>query len=594
MTKKSIFNFGQKVTISYFGLFLLFFLLLFPFVPQAVSLIIRQDMFETANLVIKQAQQAPSLDQVVRIIQSQQFGGRMSLLDKNGCVLFDSHFDKLREGCKGAYATYHPEVQDALAHGYGYRVKYSVLFQEKYAYLARAFRFQGKTYVLRLSVRFASIEQLSHKFEIGFLTVATLAVLLFASMTLMIISHLTKPIRKIINTLRPYQDGTTPELPHIELKNLSERDEFFRLGNTINRLSDRIQEHINSITKERDTKNSIMESLREGIISTDAEGTIFDINDAACRFLCLDEAALAGKRMDEIDQILSNSLSQTLLSLQKQISSLGGEQEGQDLVEKTLHLNENSMLDLMAVKNRGTGGATISIQDRTSQYQVVQLGKQFIANASHELKTPITIIQGFTETLQDHPNLEPEKLREITEKIRTSCERMDALVKSLLTLAEIENIDVTELMEECDLLAITQNCQHTLKELHPDATVEIEHDAGPFKIKGHPSLIEMALFNFFKNAVKYCNKTPHIHVDLSVQSKHITLKIADNGIGIPKEDLDHIFDRFFRVDKARSRHMGGFGLGLAICKTVLDKHEAQVIVESKLDEGTTFTINFQK
>lgn len=590
MSKKSIFNFGQKVTISYFGLFLLFFLLLFPFVPQAVSLIIRQDMYETANLVIKQAQQASSLEQVVGIIKSQQFGGRMSLLNKDGCVLFDSHFDKLREdGCKGAYATYHPEVQDALTHGYGYRVKYSVLFQEKYAYLARAFRFQGDTYVLRLSVRFASIEQLSHKFEIGFLTVATLAILLFASMTLLIISHLTKPIRTIINTLRPYQDGNIKDLPHIELKNLSERDEFFRLANTINRLSARIQEHIDSITKERDTKDSIMESLREGIISTDAAGTIFDINDAACRFLGLDEAALAGKRVDEIDQMLSNSLSHTILALQEQISASTTE-----LVEKTLHLNEKSMLDLMAVKNRGTGGVTISIQDRTSQYQVVQLGKQFIANASHELKTPITIIQGFTETLHEHPDLEPAKLREITEKISTSCVRMDALVKSLLTLAEIENIDVADLMEECDLLAIVQNCRHTLEQLHSEATVEIEHDAGPFKVLGHASLLELTIFNFFKNAVKYCNQKPLIHVGLFVKNNHITLKISDNGIGIPKEDLDHIFERFFRVDKARSRHLGGFGLGLSIAKTILDKHQAQVLVESKLGVGTTFTVIFHK
>ena len=408
-------------------------------------------MYETANIVIKQAQQAPSLEGVVNIIKAQQFGGRMSLLNKDGCVLFDSHFDKLREDCKGSYATYHP--RSARCPCPRLRLPGQVLraLPGKIRLPCPRLPFKGKTYVLRLSVRFASIEQLSHKFEIGFLTVATLAVLLFASMTLMIISHLTKPIRKIINTLRPYQDGKVTELPHIELNNLSERDEFFRLGNTINRLSDRIQEHIDSITKERDTKDSIMESLREGIISTDAEGTIFDINDAACRFLGLDEAALAGKRMDEIDKMLSNSLSQTLLSLQEQISS-----SQLELVEKTLHLNEKSMLDLMAVKNRGTGGATISIQDRTSQYQVVQLGKQFIANASHELKTPITIIQGFTETLQEHPNLEPEKIREITEKIYTSCERMDALVKSLLTLAEIENIDAAELMEECDLLAIVQ------------------------------------------------------------------------------------------------------------------------------------------
>lgn len=598
MQKKSIFNFGQKITISYFVLFLLFFLLLFPFVPKTVALIMRQDMLETSNELIHRAQQAHSEEQMIGLLKDRQFSvaNRMSLLDKEGHILYDSHLDKLTApSCKGAYATCHPEVQDAMRRGYGYSEKYSVLFGMKFAYLARTFHFENKTYVLRLAFPLRSVEQLSHKFEIGFLTVATLALLLFAFMTWMIITHLTRPIRTIINKIGPYQDGQDDHLPQIELNHLSEKDEFFRLAETLNKLSLRIQEHINSVTKERDTKISILESLREGIISTDSNDIIIDVNAAACEFLSLKYETIALKNISIIDELLSNALSQAILSLFDQIKTTS-----EPSLEKTLHLEENDMVDLIAVRNKGCGGVTISIQDRTSQHQVIQMGKQFIANASHELKTPITIIQGFTETLHEHPELSPEQRAEITERIRASCERMDSLVKSLLTLTEIENIAFDDFMEEVNLITVIQNCKHILQTIAPEAQVEIdvlapyESQVDPsFAILAHPSLIELTIFNLFKNAAKYCNTTPKIKVRLYHKNDFICIDIEDNGIGIPRKDLEHIFDRFFRVDKARARNLGGVGLGLSIAKTILDKHHARISVQSKLGEGTTFTILFK-
>jgi signal transduction histidine kinase len=591
---QSIFSFGQKIVLSYFVLFILFFLILFPFIPKTVSLIMRQDMLETANHVIRLIQQEPTMSKAISTLGDQPFGGRITLLDRSGCVLYDSHVEKLtKNGCTHSYSTYHPEVQEALKKGYGYREKYSVIFQESFAYLARAFRYQNATYVLRIAVRQASITQLKHKFEIGFLTVAVIAVLAFASMALLIINHLTRPIRTIINRLRPFQEENLEEksqdLPHISLDTFSENDEFYRLADTINQLSDKIQEHIDHVTKERDKKDSIMQSLREGIISTNDHGEIEDINASACGFLKRSADQLKTMTVKQLDDALSSPLSQTLLSLQEQVQSTGAES-----IEKTLHSDQDSMLDINAVKNRAGGGVTISIQDRTTQYQVVQLGKQFIANASHELKTPITIIQGFTETLQDHPELDVKQREEITERIRHSCERMDALVKSLLTLTEIENIDFADLMESCDLASIVDNCGRILKDAYPQVVLDITVEPGEYPILAYGSLVELTIFNFFKNAAKYCEDNPHIRVRLFHRNKHLHLEIEDNGIGIPKEDLEHIFERFFTVDKARSRHLGGAGLGLSIAKTVLDKHGAQVLVSSKLGEGSTFTIIFPR
>jgi signal transduction histidine kinase len=218
--------------------------------------------------------------------------------------------------------------------------------------------------------------------------------------------------------------------------------------------------------------------------------------------------------------------------------------------------------------------------------------KDFIANASHELKTPITIIRGFAETLHDNPALPVETTQGITETIVNNCERMAALIKDLLQLADIENLPHSSL-QDVYLVDSVQSCYDTLLSVYPDANMILEEEGvGNHKIIGAPDLIEMAIINLFTNAAKYCNGPSTMVVKIKEEQGKITLSFADNGIGIPAQDLDSIFYRFYTVDKAHSRKLGGTGLGLSIVKTIIEKHHGTISVESTVGVGTTFTIVF--
>lgn len=226
-----------------------------------------------------------------------------------------------------------------------------------------------------------------------------------------------------------------------------------------------------------------------------------------------------------------------------------------------------------------------------TQYQT--LGKEFVANASHELRTPITIIKGFAETLRDLPELSGDMLDEITQKIIRNCLRMNHLVKNLLTLADIDNISKSKL-QSVELKALIEGCVSMLKTTHKSARVNLPHGKGEYFVNADPDLLELALSNLLENAVKYSNGEAVISIALSIKKEAVKLSIADKGIGIPEEDVDHIFDRFYTVNKAHSRKLGGAGLGLSIVKSIIKLHKGTISVSSKMGQGTTFTILLPK
>ena len=185
-------------------------------------------------------------------------------------------------------------------------------------------------------------------------------------------------------------------------------------------------------------------------------------------------------------------------------------------------------------------------------------------------------------------------MNSITEKIVRHCQRMDKLVKNLLTLADIETLPRSQMMG-CDLFTLLEDCMLRVKSAHPDATIDIidETNHEGF-ILGDPTLLDLAVTNLMENGAKYSDKDPVITLTMKEVDENVVLQIADQGIGIPVKDLPHIFDRFYTVDKARSRKMGGSGLGLSLVKIIIDKHEATISVSSTVGQGTTFTITFRK
>lgn len=231
--------------------------------------------------------------------------------------------------------------------------------------------------------------------------------------------------------------------------------------------------------------------------------------------------------------------------------------------------------------------------DRYEHYQKEQLGKDFVANASHELRTPITIIKGFAETINDLPKISEGMLHDFTEKILRNCERMEGLVKNLLTLADLDYLPKAK-MQECDLVGLIENCSQTLLSVYPKVQIEALHNKETIVIDGDPDLLELAIMNLFENAIKYSHPESMITVTIEDQETFVSLKISDQGIGIPEEDLENIFERFYTINKSHSRQMGGSGLGLSIVKTIISKHDAKICVSSTSGQGTTFTLTFEK
>jgi len=219
-------------------------------------------------------------------------------------------------------------------------------------------------------------------------------------------------------------------------------------------------------------------------------------------------------------------------------------------------------------------------------------GKEFIANASHELRTPVTVLRGFAEILQEHPNISGVQLKEIAGKLVSTVHRLEKVVKSLTLLTNVER--GTQQFQPVDLVPIVEECSRFLLSVCPDAQLSLRSEAPSIPVVADPGLLDIALINLLENAVKYSEGPASIEVSIEQTAGEVSVQVKDAGIGISNEEMRHIFERFYRVDKGRSRKAGGIGLGLSIVKTILEKHEGRVEVQSELGRGSVFTLVLPK
>jgi len=572
-------NFRQKIFVSYLVIFLFFFILLFPYSSRSVRNAIRNVLETRTNQVIQNIQKSSNIQGMIEILSSQQalVFFRVTLLSKDGRILYESHTDR------SALPLYkrHPEIEDALRHKIGYHEDYSYHFGEQFAYIAKSFTFQGQTYIIRTAFPIKQIKDLTKGFTLVLIKFGVGILVLFSLMTWTIMNLLTKPIQTIIEKIKPYQEGKVDQLPQIILEEKRVTKDFNQLANTLNSLSNRISEQIETLTQERNQTETVLNSLAEGVIAVDNQFNVTYVNEIALKMFLLNR-----------DDLLQHHIS-TLKSTKCETLLRNCKEKGK-IIYDTLDLESGDQkIPLgVVVTPKEDQGAILVLQDKSNVFQILDMGKAFIANASHELKTPLTIIRGFSEALHDQPDLPVEKRQEITDRILNNCLRMDALVKNLLTLTDIENLPQTQL-KVCDLSSAIDECVTTLHDLHNEACVEVKDltESKAF-IQADPDLLDRAVMNLLENAVKYNHRKPHIKIELSKNNGQIKLSISDNGMGIPAKDLPLIFDRFYRVDKARARKLGGSGLGLSIVQIIVEKLQGTISVDSKVDEGTTFTILF--
>ncbi|MBC9783276.1 PAS domain-containing protein [Heliobacterium chlorum] len=367
---------------------------------------------------------------------------------------------------------------------------------------------------------------------------------------------------------------------------LVQPDELGTLAQTINQTVESVRTSIHGLHQEKTKFETILESMVEGVIGFDQMGRILLVNRAAERMLRIRSDQAMGKLMVEVFR--HRGLDELL-----EISLRSGE-----LVKQEIHLWPNRAqtyrVQVVPVwaENRRLLGAAMVIDDVTEVRRLEQMRTEFVANVSHELRTPLTSIKGFVETLLDGALENPVISRRFLTIIDEEAQRLQRLIEDLLYLSRIESYgDIVQGEARVEPEAI--QVKNLLEPIAADKNITL-HVAIEKELPSVPlskDNLKQVLVNLVENAIKYTPKGGQVWFSIRLVDVDVLIEVRDTGIGIPEESLPRIFERFYRVDKTRSREMGGTGLGLAIVKHIVEKSGGQVRVNSKIGEGTTFVVS---
>ncbi len=577
-------SFWKKILFFHLFVVLGFLFLIFPSSRMVLNHLAYRTMKVKARDLIQQLQQQPDSAAAVEFLKKEELNVffYMTLVDERLHRLLDTRRpNREREDYALLDAKEQPKVYKVLRKGKIYTKGDS---EHPWCYGAFRFYLNNKPYVLMFSLTKNQMKMWMDQFRGGIFTLDICLFSLFGLILWWGTTRFTKPLHEIVHAVKPFSLNKTNLLSPIQLRRKMS-PEFKHIVSSLNTLSDKMKEQARQLVDERHEKEALLEALMEGVVGIDRHGKVHFVNYAAAHMLGSSRRLIIGKDFLPAE----NHPKIELFKRCQHIVKLALERE--DIVTDSLTLGDNqkTYLDLVAVPKPFRAGALLILQDKSSQYKIVEMGKDFIANASHELRTPITIIKGYAETLQDLPSISRPMLSEITEKIVRNCHRMDNLVKNLLILADIEYIPESR-FQPCDMVALTDNCKHLLLTLYPHTQIDIEKSHDKILVEANPDLLELALMNLLENGVKYSTKPAHLTVYLKEQGDETVVAVQDRGVGIPQDDLPHIFERFYTVDKTHSRRLGGAGLGLSIVKTIIEKHEGSVSVASVVGQGTTFTL----
>ena len=536
-------------------------------------------MSECADELIADLSKAKDEEELIQILKDHKahLFYRVGILDNQRRLLYDSHTKRLTGTplFPLRFVT-HPEIEAALRYGVGYAEEYSHLLGQKLIYVAKRFEFRGQPHVIRLAFPYQFIEELRGMFTGGVLLFGALVLVLFSVVAAFVLNHLSSPIREIIQVIHKYQEGNLETLPNIQLKT-GPKDDFTHLANTINSLSQQVREEIESVRRERNEREAILESLTDGVIAVDSALTVSYANNTALKYL--------GATSQIIGHTFPETLSPECFRLLEKCC-----QKKQLVVDELEVKRERLHLNILATPRQCEGGALLVFHDKTQQYRMLEMRKAFIANASHELKTPITVIRGFAETLYDHTDLPQETISQITGRIMDNCKKMTLIIKNLLTIADIENLPSYR-MVSCSFVDLVTGCMKTTESIWTDVQIElIREEQDPFTVDVDSGLMEVAVTNLLDNAAKYSEGPASIQLRLGRRQGYVALEIEDHGIGIPHNEVENIFQRFYRVNKAKAGKTTGSGLGLSIVETIVHKHLGKIEVSSEVGKGSKFTI----
>ncbi|MCR9248512.1 MAG: ATP-binding protein [bacterium] len=330
-------------------------------------------------------------------------------------------------------------------------------------------------------------------------------------------------------------------------------------------------------------------SIDEGVVVLDIDRQVVDWNDAARELAGLPERPASPARVSEM--LPWGQLTVALEEL--------GRASGPPIVEFELADESQGAERILRVRVRGLGdlGFVVGIDDQSRLKRLESMRRDFVANVSHELKTPLAAIKGFVETLRDDPEMPTEVRVRFLDRVMAQSDRLNSLVGDLLTLSRLDEFEHgPEGFKPCDVAVVVADTIRDLASLADRKTIDLQADLapGPLFVQAEREGLRQVISNLVDNAIKYTPESGTVAVSLGHNADEIRLEVADTGIGLSPEDQERVFERFYRVDRARSRELGGTGLGLSIVKNTVRRLGGEVGVRSAVGRGTTFWVTLPR
>lgn len=502
---------------------------------------------------------------------------RITIVDLNGKVLADSH----HEITEMDNHRNRPEIKSALENKTAESsTRYSNTIEEDMLYLAQAIVEDGETVgVLRAArsldlIREVLIDDIK-SYLFFFIILAFITIYLSWKLT----SGIVKPLEKMTETAGKISEGDLSQRIPVRKYN----NEIENLAKMFNYMASELEEKIGEISQEKNRIEAIMNSMVDGVIATDKDGKITLINPAAQEIFNIDKEQIKGKEL--ISSLFSHRIDMYLERALEKKESISREINYQNPDKKIIQATFIPLID----QEDNINGGVIVLTDITELRKLETVRNDFVANVSHELRTPLTSILGYLDTLIES-DIKDQKIRnKFLRIIKEETDRLSILIKDLLNLSEIESqtFDLkpesfSEVLDKVyNLLADNAYRKHI------DIKLDVEDNLPPvYMVKQQ---IEQVIINLLDNAIKYTPEGGNINIEVKKSGDKMFFSIQDSGIGIPEEDKKRIFERFYRVDKARSRSMGGTGIGLSIVRNIIKQHSSEISVESEEGKGSKFT-----
>ncbi len=506
-------------------------------------------------------------------------GARVTFIRNDGVVLGDSDGDP-------RYMDNHLsriEVEEALKSGTGRAIRASETVKQNMMYVAIPVQVipDQAPDVIRLAMSLKEVENSIRNLTMGLMAGLLVLFLIAAIISYRLALGLTRPLEQITKVAKRIKN-----MDYRARVKVTKQDEIGELGNAINAMADSLQVQMTRIQQNENQLESVLDNMINGIVMIDRGGKIVLMNRRAEEVLGFSARELVGRHYAEAKQ--QYELSQMIQE---------GLKSKQHLREEiTFYFPEERLLELNLVPIHPEGnefsGVLLVLQDVSAIRRLERMRSEFVANVSHELKTPITAVKGFAETLLGGAVNDEETARSFLQIIFDESDRLNRLIGDILELSKIESRRVPLVFSPVEVDSFVEKSIRLMESEASRKNIELTMNIEPgLYVEADEDRLRQIIMNLLSNGINYTPEGGKVSLKVEgLGDDHIRIQITDSGIGIPKKDLPRIFERFYRVDKARSRSSGGTGLGLSIVKHLVELHKGTISVTSAVGVGSTFTI----